>query len=57
MSVCSILYRPAVILGKRLTWFLAGPVLYPFLCGMNIIGLVIALQDWEAPDRIRTALK
>jgi len=52
-----ILYQPAVVLGKLLTWFSAGPVLYPFLYGMKAIGLVVALQNWEAPDRIRTALK
>lgn len=48
VPISSILHWPAVILGKLLTWFLAG---------MKIIGLGIALQNWEAPDRIRTALK
>lgn len=57
VPVCSIWYRPAVILGKLLMWFLAGPVLYPFLYGMKVTGLVIALQNWEAPNRIKTALK
>lgn len=44
-SACPVWYQPAVILGKLLRWCLARPVLYPFLCGMKAVVLVIALQN------------
>lgn len=56
-SACPVWDQAVVILGKLFRWCLAGPVLYPFLCGMKAVVLVIALQKYEAPDRIRTALK